>query len=110
MNGNFILIIITIFLLCNQCKSAPMDYDDLKAEESVLLKRKELSEKYWATVKEVIISIFTALGFILDMIKIKALVPIIYLLNLLDKRFNIVNLVLFIFQKCNKPKEQVTVV
>ncbi len=61
MNGNLIHLIITIFLLSNQCKSAPMDYDDLKAEESVLLKRKELSEKYWATVKEVIISIFTGL-------------------------------------------------
>ena len=110
MNGNLIHLIITIFLLSNQCKSAPMDYDDLKAEERVLLKRKELSEKYWATVKEVIISIFTALGFIIGMIKIKALVPIIYVLNLLGKQFNIVNLVLFIFQKCNKPKEQVTVV
>jgi hypothetical protein len=84
--------------------SAPsMDYEDMKAEESLLLKRKELNEEYWAKLKEVIMSLITGLGFILDLIKLKAIVPIVYILNLLDNRFKIVNILFtFIFQKCSK--------
>ena len=64
----------------------------LKSRGERSLKRKELNGQYWATVNDIIIVIFTALGFILDMIKIKALVPIIYFLNFMDKQFNVVSL------------------
>jgi hypothetical protein len=55
-----------------------MDYEDMKAEESLLLKRKELNEEYWAKLKEVIMSLITGLGFILDLINLKAIVPYVY--------------------------------
>jgi len=59
--------------------SAPsMDYEDMKAEESLLLKRKNLNEEYWAKLKEVIMSLITGLGFILDLINLKAIVPYVY--------------------------------
>jgi hypothetical protein len=59
--------------------SAPsMDYKDMKAEESLLLKRKNLNEEYWAKLKEVIMSLITGLGFILDLINLKAIVPYVY--------------------------------
>ncbi len=55
-----------------------MDYKDMKAEESLLLKRKNLNEEYWAKLKEVIMSLITGLGFILDLINLKAIVPYVY--------------------------------
>ena len=104
MNTKFNFIVISILIFTNKCMSAPsMDYEDMKAEESLLLKRKELNEEYWAKLKEVIMSLITGLGFILDLIKLKAIVPIVYILNLLDNRFKIVNILFtFIFQKCSK--------